>query len=289
MRDFYLDKQQRLRQLLSSPRALSFGALILLALFAPVWRETVTGKFVLEPQQRAVVRAVLPGEITAVMVGEGMRVTAMAPLLTLRNIRLEGQASNVDADVRSAEAAVRKAQLNYQDIEPARGERSYQTERYHSLSDQRAALQVKSPIAGLVVSPSLTDLIGSIVDAGAELAEVDDVSTLRARIFIPEFQVSKVSPGAEVSLKLASAFQPIRGQVSSVAMASSLIDPGLAEEEKYKGIAPPAYYVATILLSNPQGKLLPGMTGDAKISVRRRSIGGFLFQDVREFTSRKIW
>lgn len=289
MRDFYLDKRQRFRAQLNSPQGLALGAIILLVLFAPAWRETVSGRFVLEPQQRAVIRAAEPGEIIAVMADEGMQVAAAAPLLTLRNFKLESRAGNARADLNSAEADARQSQLSYRGFGRAKTERTYQRERFHDISEQMGALEVRSPISGLVVTPSLKDLTGSMVDSGAELAEVDDISTLQARIFIPEFEVSKVSPNAEVSLKLESRFQPVRGRVSSLAPASSFIDQGLVNEEKYKGIAPPAYYVATVPLSNGDGRMMPGMSGDAKIAVRRRSIAGFIFQDVREFASRKIW
>jgi len=289
MRDFFLDKKQYLRQRFASARSVAYGAVFLLALFLPMWREAVSGKFVLEPQQRAVVRATVPGEVVAVMTDEGRLVAAAAPLLTLRNIALESQADNAQADLRSAEDDVRQAQLNYQDVGRVRAERAYQLERYDSASHQKAALQVRSPISGLVVTPALQDKVGTIVDSGTELAEIDDTSTLKARIFIPEFQVSKVSLGAPVSLKLESRFQPLRGQVSSIAPASSPVDLGLVNEAKYKGIAPPAYYVATVLLSNPDGQLRPGMSGDAKINFRRRSIAGLIFGDLSEFAGRKIW
>ena len=288
MRDFYLDKRQHVRAQLNSPQGFALGAMILLALFAPVWRETVSGRFVLEPQQRAVVRATEPGEIMAVTASEGMRVSAGAPLLTLRNFKLESRASNARAELSFAEAEARQAQLNYADFGRAKSERTYQQERYRDISEQAGALKVRSPISGVVVTPLLKNLTGSIVDSGAKLVEVDDIGTLQARIFIPEFEVPKVSPNAEVSLKLESRFQPIRGRVASLAAASSLIGQGLVNEEKYKGIAPPTYYVATVPLTN-DGRMMPGMAGDAKINVRRRSIAGFIFQDVREFASRKIW
>src|ERR1700676_981989 len=241
MRDFFLDKKQYLRQRFASARSLAYGAVFLLALFLPMWREAVSGKFVLEPQQRAVVRATVPGEVVAVMTDEGRLVAAAAPLLTLRNIALESKADNAQADLRSAEDDVRQAQLNYQDVGRVRAERAYQLERYDSASHQKAALQVRSPISGLVVTPALQDKVGTIVDSGTELAEIDDTSTLKARIFIPEFQVSKVSLGAPVSLKLESRFQPLRGQASSIAPASSPVDLELVNEAKYKGIAPPGY------------------------------------------------
>jgi putative peptide zinc metalloprotease protein len=289
MRDFYLDKRQHVRHYLRSRRNFAFGAVILLALFAPVWRETVTGRFAVEPQQRAVIRAAAPGEVTAVMAREGMLVAASTPLLTLRNLNLESKEDNAQAGLHSAETQARQAQLNYLDMGRANSERTYESARYHSASEQVAALQVRSPISGVAVTPALGDLVGSIVDSGTELAEVDDVSTLKARIFVPEFQVPKVRPGAEVSLKLESRFQPIRGQVSSIARWSSMIDTGLVNTEKYKGATPPAYYVVTILLPNPGGTMMPGMSGDAKINVERRSLAGFIFQDAQEFASRKVW
>jgi hypothetical protein len=112
---------------------------------------------------------------------------------------------------------------------------------------------------------------------------------MKARIFIPEFEVPKVLPGAEVSLKLESEFRPLRGKVTSMTLASSPIEPGLISEQKYKGIAPPAYYVATAPFANIDGAMRPGMSGDAKINIRRLSVAGFVFENLREFTRRKIW
>jgi len=85
-------------------------------------------------------------------------------------------------------------------------------------------------------------------------------------------------------------FRPIRGQVSSIAPASSELAAGLSqEEEKYKGLAPPSYYVATVLVSNPEGTLRSGMSGDAKVRVARHSIADLMWKNVREFVQRKLW
>jgi putative peptide zinc metalloprotease protein len=289
MRDFFLDKQQTMKAALQSPRKIAYAAVILLTLFAPIWRETVTGKFVLEPEERAIVRAVEPGEVTAVLVSEGTYVTAAAPLMQLRNVSLERKDDNARADLRSAELQSRNAQLNYQDVGPATIQRIYQQQRYRSLAEQKDKLHIRSPISGLLVTPNMENLIGSIVDSGAVLAEVDDLRTMKARIFIPEFEVPKVLPGAEVSLKLESEFRPLRGKVTSMTLASSPIEPGLISEQKYKGIAPPAYYVATAPFANIDGAMRPGMSGDAKINIRRLSVAGFVFENLREFTRRKIW
>jgi multidrug efflux pump subunit AcrA (membrane-fusion protein) len=160
--------------------------------------------------------------------------------------------------------------------------------RYRSVAERVGALEVLSPISGVVVTPRPENLIGAFVQEGAELAEVDNVEALKARIFIPEFQVRKISLGAPASLKLESLFRPIRGRVNSIA-PSSAAAPGVLHEEKYKGIAPPSFYIATVLVSNQRSMLLPGMDGDAKIQVRRQSVAAFAWGIVREFVQRKVW
>jgi putative peptide zinc metalloprotease protein len=289
MKDFYLDKRQSLRAWWREPRKAAVAALLALALLAPVWRETVSGRFVLEPEQRAIIRSAVPGQITAVLAYEGTPVTAGAPLFLLRSQRLEAEADDARAGLHTAEAKTRQAEMNYANLGVAQAERASQAGRSLSVSQQVAALQVTSPISGVVTTPRLQDRLGSFVQEGDVLADVDDARTLKARIFIPEFQVQRVQPGAAASLRLESLFRPIRGRVSSIAPASSELAPGLAQVEKYKGIAPPTYYVAIVVISNTGGILQPGMSGDAKIQVRRQSIVGFAWQIVRHFLQRKVW
>jgi multidrug efflux pump subunit AcrA (membrane-fusion protein) len=217
-----------------------------------------------------------------------MPVAAGATILRLENLPLQQEANKAQADLRSAEADLRQAQARYAGLGTARAERTADLERSRSVASQVAALQILSPIAGTLVTPELKNLAGSFVREGSELAEVDDFSVLKARILVPEFQIHKVLPGADCSLKLESVFWPVPGKVSSIAPASSKIPLGLISQEKYKGSAPPTYYDAAVLVENP-GDLRPGMSGDAKIRVGRRSIAGFVWQTALEFVQRKVW
>jgi len=289
MRDFYLDKRQRVSDWFSPRRRMPAAAALLLVLFAPVWRETVTGRFVLEPVQRAVIRASVPGQITEVFADEGVPIAAGTPVLRLRNVSLEQDADRSQSDLRTAESHARRAQLDFTELGQARGERTSQSAHYRSVSQQVAALQLSSPISGLVVTPRIRNLVGSFVQEGTDLAEIDDIQTLQARIFIPEFQIHRVALGAPASLKLESSFRPIRGQVSAILPASSAIAAGLLHEKAYEGTAPPQYYLATVLVPNPDGGLRPGMSGDAKIAVVHHSIAGFMGKNIREFVQRKVW
>jgi putative peptide zinc metalloprotease protein len=289
MRDFYLDKRQMVHGWWSMRRKTLAAAFVLLVLFAPVWRDTVGARFVLEPGQRAVIRATVPGQVTEVFADEGAPIAAGAPVLRLRNVSLEEDADRSQSDLRTAEADARRAQLDFTDLGRARGERASQSARDRSVSQQVAALQLLSPIAGLVVTPRIQNLVGSFVQEGAELAEIDNVKTLQARIFIPEFQIDRVALGAAVSLKLESFFRPIRGQVSAIMPASSAIAAGLLHEKQYQGTASPKYYLATVLVPNSDGRLHPGLSGDAKIRAVRRSLVGFMEKNIREFVQRKLW
>ena len=288
MKDIYLDKTETIRRWLGGQRGFGAAALAMLAIFAPLWPENVNGRFFLEPQQRAVIRAPVAGQVTQVLSGEGMFVAVGAPILRLENLLLQQEASKAQADLSAADADLRQAQSSYTGLGTARAERTADFERYRSLAAQVAALQISSPITGTLVTRKLKNLAGSFVSEGTELAEVDDFRVLRARIFVPEFQIHRVNPEAACSLKLESLFWPVRGQVSSIAPASSEIAPGLISQEKYKGSALPRYYIATVVVENP-GQLRPGMSGDAKIRVGKRSIAGFVWQTVLEFTQRKLW
>src|SRR5208283_792189 len=53
VKDFLVDKSQNFHNWWREPYKVAAAALLALALFAPVWRETVGGRFVLEPGQRA--------------------------------------------------------------------------------------------------------------------------------------------------------------------------------------------------------------------------------------------
>ena len=291
MEDFYLDKQQSLRMLWRNQPYKAAATLMAAALllFAPVWRQTVAGRFSLAPERQAIIRAAVPAEITDVLADEGTAVQSGAPLFLLRSVQLEAETDDTRVSLGTAEAKTREAQMKYANLGVARAERDSQAGRSKSVIERIATLRVSSPILGIVVTPRLHDRVGSFVQEGDVLADVEDDSTLKAQIFIPEFQVRKIAPGAPSSLKLESLFQPIRGQVSSLAPASSELGPGLEQAERYKGNSTPRYYVATVLVANGGGMMRSGMSGDAKIQIGRRSIAGFAWETVREFLQRKVW
>jgi hypothetical protein len=188
-----------------------------------------------------------------------------------------------------AEDRVRRSQLSYRDLGGALGERASQAERNRAVAGRMSALEVVSPITGTVVTPQLRDLAGSFVEEGMILAEVDDLGSLKANIFLPEFEMHQVGLGAEAAIKLASRFRPVRGRVTTIAPASHDVPAGVIRQEKYQGSAPPSYYVATVPINGPVDGMAVGMTGDAKIAVGKQSTVGVVWTVAREFIQRKLW
>jgi len=259
------------------------------ALGIPFLRDTVHARFILEPVQRAVVRAEVPGTVVEVLVHEGQAVDRDSPLLRLRNLDLESQEALMEADLQLARSRNTEAQMRYTGA--AGMEQEFQRNRQKSqlLAQEVKQLQLRSPIAGSVVSPRTADLLGSHLNAGSTAVEIADLSSLRARMYVRESEMREVRPGQAVSLRVDSSFRSLSGAVGEIALASSEIEPGLEPKSDYKGLATPRYYAVTVQEPNAERKLMYGMTGTAKIYTVRRSIAGLAWRTGSDFVRRKLW
>jgi putative peptide zinc metalloprotease protein len=288
MKEVYLDKKDRLRRWSTGPRIAMLGVAALLVLFAPVWPDFVEGRFVLEPAERAVVRAEVAGVVTQVLVSEDQAVAAGAPLVQLRSLQLQSAADKADADLSAASARAVEAGLRYSDFGTAEHAREGLAAQRQIVSEESSRLRVTSPIAGVVVTSRINDLLGSYLPAGTKIAEVADYKTMTARIYIPEYSVRDVRLGTWARLQLRSRLRPISGTLAALAPVDAEIDPALVEKAQLNGIVPPPYYVGSVSVAN-DGTLLEGMTGNAKLFVRRRSLAGMLGRFGLDLVERRFW
>jgi putative peptide zinc metalloprotease protein len=289
MRLLYLDKKDRVQAWFTPRHTAALACLSLLVLLAPVWRETVEGRLVLEPMQRAVVRVEVPGTVMQTNVKEGQDVSAGTPLLRLSNLGMESEAAVVAADLRLASARAFQAQMKYKDFATAERHREELTAHARALQEKMAQLTVLSPVAGTVITSRVQDLLGAFLPSGSEVIEIADTSMLQARVFISATDVGKVRLGAPAALHLDARAGSILGNVTFLAPASSEAEKGLFNGQEYKGIESSRYYVAKIPVPNSGEVLIDGFTGAAKIFVRRRSIAAFIWQGVDDFLRRKLW
>ncbi|MGH9668601.1 MAG: HlyD family efflux transporter periplasmic adaptor subunit [Terriglobales bacterium] len=285
----YLDKKDKVRAWLTPQRRIAVGAVAAVVLLLPVWRESATGQFILEPKQRAVLRAAVPGTVAEVLADEGDAVAQGAPLIRLRNLELESRSAQTAAEYRVAAARAITAQLRYTDFGPAAQERNRLAEQNRALAAEVANLQLNSPISGVVITPRVRDRLGSYVEAGTELIEVADLRTMRARFYVPEHELRKVEANAPTRLQFDGFFGMRTAQSVSISPASSEMEEGMSDKTKYKGLRPPNYYVLDVNIDNSEGALKVGMTGVARVYGKRRSVVGLVFETVASFLGRKIW
>jgi multidrug resistance efflux pump len=150
-------------------------------------------------------------------------------------------------------------------------------------------LTLRSPIYGVVLTPRLRDRLGSYLTAGAEFVEVADLQSLRARIYVSEFDMYKVQEGAPAKVHVDGAFKKWDSRAASVTPVALASDPALLDQTKFKGLRPPQFYVVEIPVPDENGFLRPGMTGTARVYGRRRSLMGFVFEAAQAALGRKIW
>jgi putative peptide zinc metalloprotease protein len=288
MKLVYLDKKDRVRAWLVSRPLLATAAILGFCLL-PLWHQSTTGRFVLEPARRSVVRAAVPGMLSDIFVQEGSVVKAGEVLAWLRNFPLQSDAAQAQARLLMASSRAISAHLGNGDYGSAVQERDRITVESAQLKLKTEDLTLRSPIYGVVLTPRLRDRLGSYLTAGAEFVEVADLQSLRARIYVSEFDMYKVQEGAPAKVHVDGAFKKWDSRAASVTPVALASDPALLDQTKFKGLRPPQFYVVEIPMPDENGFLRPGMTGTARVYGRRRSLMGFVFEAAQAALGRKIW
>jgi len=289
MKFLYLDKKDRIVAWFTPRHSLLVGGLMLAFLALPIWRESVAGRFILEPGRSAVVRARVSGLITDIFVREGQKVVAGDPLATLRNVPLESDYERAQARLMLASERYKVASLHYTGYGSALKEQQQMVTRVQELSDRRNGLRLTSPISGTILTPRVEQRLGSYLSEGNQFLEVADLSTLRVRIYISEYDLSKIKSEAPAEMQVDGFLKKWSASVKSVAAYSSEMDPRLLGDVKLEGMNPPHFYLVDIALLDPQEELRPGMTGLARVYGRRRSFLGKGLESFQNFWARKLW
>ncbi len=288
MRTVYLDKRDRVRAWMTLPRVLWGVALLAFVLLFPLWHETVTARFLLEPARHAVVRTTQPGRVTAVLVEEGQRVRAGDALLTMTNKDVESARAFAGTEVALTGGRHAQELLVHGDVGPATQEQGRAEKNSAIAHEQTEQLVTRAPIDGIVTGARLKDLTNSYLDAGTAITEVADARVLRARVYVPEYAVGRVHAEAKVSLLVDGTFVPRHSSVERVEPAVADVPAAVETIKEIRGGARLVDYVADVPVEN-DGSLRAGMTGTARIVVRRTSVAGIVARVLRDFVERKVW
>jgi putative peptide zinc metalloprotease protein len=291
MKFLYLDKKDRIRAWFTPQHTAMTAAFVGLLLVVPFWRESVVGRFVLEPVNLAVVRAHVSGKVSQVYVREGETVAKGTPLATLSNLPMQSNLDDAQSRLLLASAEARDAEMRYRDYGQALVEKERSQRHYGQLAQMNADLELKSPIQGTVITPRVQDELGRYLKEGTELVEIADLSQMRVRIYTGEYDLYKIRKSQTAKLQLDGMLRRREGQVAFVSDQPTEPPPWANEEagKEAKSAGLQQYYLVDILLANPGNELKPGMRGIARMYGSRRSVGGLTLEVIKNSWGRKLW
>jgi multidrug resistance efflux pump len=287
MKELYLAKREWL--LVRRPRLVVAAVALLVLGIVPLRRVQVREPFIAEPVQRAVVRAQVPALVTSVAVMEGQRVDKGAEIARLEDVSVQSETARATANFRTAEAVARDAQLNYTGYAEAAQRLREAGTKLALARDKQQRLSLVSPVAGVVVTPRVGDIAGSYVGAGTTIAEIADMSAVRARIFVPEYEMKDLNHIHDVVLRFDSSWTSVPAKLVAISPASEVPDEALVARAGYKGMKLPEFFVVTVELANPSGTVRDGMTGTARIYAERRGIIPTVLEPLTTAIARRFW
>ncbi|MFQ5777520.1 MAG: efflux RND transporter periplasmic adaptor subunit [Terriglobia bacterium] len=270
------------------------AALIVLGvLVGPPTAIKVTTEFLLEPGQRAEVRAPVPGWVAEVRVREGEAVEAGAVLARLRNPAVEVHAHVVARELELAERSLLAAQASghLSEIHKYGHERERLQAELAEARRQRAGLVLQAPQDGVVTTPQVEQRVGDYLAEGESFAVLVDRSTLRARVLVRDWELDDVHEDALVKLNpRAYPFRSFSGHVQQI-MPAAALDRPVSNPRKLerKGQELTNYFAVTLEFPNPEGVLREGMTGTAKIYGKRYPLAVRAGRSVWRWLRSQLW
>jgi transcriptional regulator with GAF, ATPase, and Fis domain len=252
-------------------------AMTLFLIFCPLPMR-VTGTAVISPQRLVTVAAPTAGNVASVFAHEGQKVAAGDVLGTMSDWQWR-------MDLASAEARYHEGLL-VMESDLAHGSAQAGADRARSefleaeVSRARNRLdgaQLRSPIAGVVITANLQNTAGEHLDAGMPFAQVLDLSSAEVNVSVPQSDAPLVAPSQNVAIKLDS--YPQRSWHGVVSILSPEAQAGDGERT----------FAARVLLPNDDALLQSGMAGRAKIFTGWRPAGYVLLRRPALWIWQTLW
>jgi GAF domain-containing protein/multidrug resistance efflux pump len=253
-------------------------ALVLAVGLVP-WDYRVGAKFQFRPATRLEVTAQTAGAVRQVLVREGQPVQIGEVLAVLEDRDAEREWTETAARRDLARQALQWAQ--------AAGDLSQYRQQLTALrreeatlallARRRAAARIRSPLAGIVLTPRLEERVGELLRLGMPFCQVGALDPLEAEIRVPEDRVPEVMPGQPVLLKLtALPGQRFRTRVTRVGAVAQTGPGG-------------TYFPVVCAIANAGGRFLPGQEGWAKISLGQRPLAYVLLKRAWDWARLGWW
>ncbi len=275
------------------PRTLGTGAALLLLLFVPMLRDRESAYFLVEAADPVTLHAAVNGRVDAVYVREGEEVRKGQPLLRMSSAEAAAMDSSAQAAMGEASYDAFAAELAGQSIgTAAAGEAA--ARRSGGLAEEAAdSLVVRASVDGRVLTAQPGSLLGQRVGSGEALltlaaAAGGDVQR-RVRIFIPAGEINRIQVGDEVAMAPPGRFAVVRMPLTPLEGATATLPDGLLAHQEYRGIAPPTFYSARMMLPAGSPRLALGTAGVAKVFGARRSLAARIVEVLVDVVRAHVW
>lgn len=248
------DLKRRVPTWFQGRRAWLWAAAVAVPLVFP-WSVRTTCPVVLEPISHRLVAAPFEGVFDRSLVMPGDRVEAGQVLGRMDGRELRAKLAACEAelsragksrDVNLAAGKLAGTQIDRLEMERLRHERVLLARRLEQL-------EIRSPIAGIVVTGDLRRYEAATLKVGHNLYEIAPLDHLTAELAVPEEDLEQVAENAETAIKLDAV-------------------PGGAFEGKIVRIRPRGelrdnkqVFVAEVELTDDAGRLRPGMKGSSTV------------------------
>lgn len=259
----------RTRRIISNRRYQLVGAFAAVcgaAMFLPMDYK-VACQVELQPVSRRFVAAPFAAQLQKCLVEPGDVVESGQLLAVLDGREIQWELSGVLSDLEKAKKE-RNAHLSERSAglaAIARHEAQRMQNKASLLQARLEQLEIRSPIAGVIVAGDLKDTIGAPLETGESLFEVAPLDRMKVHVGIPEDDFRHVLPNMTAALQLDAM-------------------PSEAMQTKLQTIRPMAeifeddnVFIAEAELDNDSGRFRPGMRGQAKVSTGRKPLGWNLF------------
>ena len=252
-------------------------AIALLTLFlAPIMRDRENAYFVVEPMETQQVHAGFPGKVSAVYVKQGEPVNKGQVMARLQSLTEASARQAAEAQMASSQAKVFAAELQHTGLGEALAAQHAARQSSANASRESAQLAVTAPAGGVIATSDPESLLNRDVTTGETLLTIVDPTQLVARLFVPVSAMDRVQAGDAVSLQPNSQFSEIHGRLGTMEGSAIPLPSGLLAGQEYKGIALPTFYTTRMPLARMADGVRPGMSGQAIIFGRRRSLANRL-------------
>jgi putative peptide zinc metalloprotease protein len=247
----------------------AFAALILIGIIP--WPITARGVFEVASSPTVTLVAAAEGVVEQVYAREGILVPVSGPVLRMRNFELERDAAMYRrlADSLDLEVFRARARGRAGDTERLAAERDEARAEYSGVQALVDALTLRAPTTAIVATARLEEYVGRYYESGDPVAHLLGADSVEARIPLSRAGASLIEVGQRVRLvSYADLGSPIAATLTGVAAAAGGAETDHALE-------------ARVRLPGGNGVWRPGVTGEAKITLRRSTIAGALWWAVR--------